>query len=164
MTKSKVVTLTAFAIFSLAAILGDSQEEELFSIRVRSLNIGGEVSFDDIVHIDAELHNTPTLALRQERIDRFRVPREHNREILRFISNPKLDTLPALDIFEIGSLKLEDSRGKVRTVVIFWTGGKSPLNYSLNGLRCISKSQVYPNSDDALTLDRLIRKIHASAK
>jgi hypothetical protein len=115
-----------------------------------------------LVRMTAECYNHPSSPLLKD-VGRFEVPKERYGEILLPFAQAELDPQPQQEYCELGTVLLSFRGGGNLRIVWFWTGRETRLRFSYAGLRYIATRGPLA-SDQALSLDALVRKIHAEAR
>jgi hypothetical protein len=108
-----------------------------------------------IVEIQAEFYRP---ASRRAPISRFVIPDSFHREIIAAFREPEIDRNPLFSVQETGSLRLKDRDGNFSTILIYG-GLKSPLKFSISGVRCTAtKRSGTDYVDESSVLESIVRR------
>lgn len=117
---------------------------------------------DDIVLMTAECYNHPSSPLLKD-VAPFDVPKGRYADVLLRFAQAELDPQPQEEDCELGTVHMSFSLGGSLRIVWFWTGRETRLRFSYDGLRYIATAGPL-GRDQALSLDSLVRSIHAEAR
>ena len=123
-------------------------QERLFNGRFGLPTIG------DIAEINAEIYQ-PGSGLPP--VPNFTVPTDYYDKLFAFFKGGTIEPSPNFALWEVGTLMIRAKDGTLRRIC--WFGGtRSPLLFSLNGVRCIGTQKGADVRDESIALERLLRE------
>lgn len=115
----------------------------------------------EIIRIEAEIHNGPSLIGELPRVPRFTVPEELHDELMAYFSQPCPLPRASWDRPQLGALYVvfrSDGVDSVRTYVLFKSLGKRPLMFSCWGVQCHDGRNIDWGRDWSMVFDGILRQ------